>query len=556
VTQPAAEPHTLEETPDLHGGFPRLSEAQLETLEQQGEHRRVDAGEILVREGDQRYDFFVVLAGKVATVAAHGQPDERVFAVHGPGRFLGELSLLTGQGAFFTAVVREAGEVLVVGVERLRRLVTHDPELGDVILRAYVVRRELLIGFGAGFKVIGSRFSPDSRRLREFLARNRFPHRWIDLEQDQAAELLVRELGVSPAETPLVIWGERILRNPSNAELAAAVGLRPSGPGEYACDVLVVGAGPAGLAASVYGASEGFDTVAVDAVATGGQAATSSRIENYLGFPSGISGAELAERAVIQAEKFGSRIAVPAAATALEERDGQYVVTFDDGSRVRARTVLIATGARYCRLDVPRLEEFEGTSVYYAATLTEAQMCIGHPVAVVGGGNSAGQATMFLSKHAVRVHLLIRGGDIGADMSRYLVDQIESNPLVEVSLHAEVRELVGEDGVLEALVVENNLTAQRSTLDVRALFVFIGARPHTEWLPDRVAKDPKGFVLTGRDVAADGHDPLPLETSLPGVFAAGDVRLGSIKRVASAVGEGAMAIRLVYEHLDSVTALA
>jgi thioredoxin reductase (NADPH) len=546
------ESQALEETPDLHGAFPRLSDAQLETLEEQGEHRRVAAGDVLFREGDQHYDFYVVLAGKVATIAGYGQPDERVFAVHGSGRFLGELSLLTGQGAFFTAVVREPGELLVVGVDRLRRLVTHDPQLGDVILRAYVLRRELLIGFGAGFKVIGSRFSPDSRRLREFLARNRFPHRWIDLEQDRSAELLVRELGVSPEETPVVIWGERILRNPSNAELAAAVGLRPSGPGEYACDLLVVGAGPAGLAASVYGASEGFDTVAVDAVAAGGQAATSSKIENYLGFPSGISGAELAERAVIQAEKFGSRLAVPAAATALDERDGLYVVAFDDGSEVRARTVLIATGAQYSRLDVPRLDEFEGTTVYYAATLMEAQICMGNPVAVVGGGNSAGQATMFLSKHAVRVHLLIRGGDIGAEMSRYLVDQIQGNPLVEVLLHTEVRELVGSDGVLEGLVVENTRTGETRRLDVRALFVFIGARPHTEWLADRVAKDPKGFVLTGRDAGADGHDPLPLETSLAGVFAAGDVRWGSIKRVASAVGEGAMAIRLVYEHLDSV----
>src|SRR4051794_9276897 len=289
------ESQALEETPDLHGAFPRLSEAQLETLEEHGEHRRVEAGDVLFREGDQHYDFYVVLAGKVATIAGYGRPDERVFAVHGSGRFLGELSLLTGQGAFFTAVVREPGELLVVAVDRLRRLVTHDPQLGDVILRAYVLRRELLIGFGAGFKVIGSRFSPDSRRLREFLARNRFPHRWIDLEQDHSAELLVRELGVSPEETPVVIWGDRILRNPSNAELAAAVGLRPSGPGEYACDLLVVGAGPAGLAASVYGASEGFDTVAVDAVAAGGQAATSSKIENYLGFPAGISGAELAE---------------------------------------------------------------------------------------------------------------------------------------------------------------------------------------------------------------------------------------------------------------------
>jgi thioredoxin reductase (NADPH) len=549
--QPASEPQTLEETPDLHGAFPRLSAAQIAKLEPYGERRHVEAGEVLFREGDERYDFFSILAGKVATISGYGTEDARVFAVHGARRFLGELSLLTGQAAFFTAVVHEQGEVLVVPVERLRELVTHDPEMGDVILRAYLVRRELLIGFGAGFKIVGSRYSPECKRLREFVARNRLPHRWIDLERDEQAEALVRQLGVTPDETPLVIWGDRVLRNPSNAEVAGIIGLHRPATEERVCDLLVVGCGPSGLAASVYGASEGFDTVAVDGVATGGQAATSSKIENYLGFPSGISGAELAERAVIQAEKFGARIIIPAYATGLEQRDGHYAVTFDDGTALAARTLVIATGARYRRLDVPRLEEFEGTSVYYAATLTEAQMCGGDPVAIVGGGNSAGQAAMFLSRHAVRVHLLVRGDDLAASMSRYLIDQIERNPLVQVIPHAEVMELVGDDGVLEAVVVEDNRTGGRRRIDVRALFVFIGALPHTDWLGDQVATDSKGFILTGRDAATDGHEPLLLETSLPGVFAVGDVRSGSIKRVASAVGEGAMAVRLVYEYLEA-----
>ncbi|MCW3066736.1 MAG: Thioredoxin-disulfide reductase [Solirubrobacterales bacterium] len=542
----------LAETPDRDGAFPRLSEEQIARLAEHGERRHVAPGDVLYREGDLNYDFFVILSGKVASIEGYGKENE-VVAVHGPGRFLGELSLLTGEAALVSAVVQEPGEVLAIPAERLRALVSQDPALGDMILRACFLRRSWLIGVGAGFRIIGSRFSPDTRRLREFAARNRLPHRWIDLEQDRTAEAVLRQLGVKPEETPVVIVGtDRVLRNPSNAELAEAVGLRPPTPTEAVCDLLVVGAGPAGLGASVYGASEGLATTAVDAVATGGQAATSSRIENYLGFPAGISGAELADRAAIQARKFGARITVPAAATALRREDGHYVVPLDDGTAVAAETVVIATGARYCKLPVPRLEEFEGTSVFYAATLMEAQMCVGDPIAVVGGGNSAGQATLFLSQHAAAVRLLIRSGDLGRDMSRYLADRIERNPKVEVMPNTEVRELVGEDA-LEALVVEDNRTGERRTIEARALFVFIGAEPHTDWLGDAVALDRRGFVLTGRDAAAhapEGHEPMLLETSLPGVLAVGDVRSGSIKRVASAVGEGAMAVRLVHEHLN------
>ena len=547
----------LAETPDRYGAFPRLSDAQIETLARHGERQRVEPGEVLFREGDKRYDFFVVLDGKVMVVSGYGG-EERMIAVHGPRRFLGELSLLTGQAAFFTAVVREPGEVLVVPVERLRALVTQDTVLGDIVLRAYLLRREMLIGLGAGFQIVGSRFSPDSRSLREFAARNRLPYRWIDLEEDEAAEALLNGLDVAPEETPVVIWrGNQVLRNPSNEELAQMIGLRARSVAEDVCDLLVVGAGPAGLAAAVYGASEGLGTVALDAVATGGQAGTSPRIENYLGFPSGISGAELANRAEIQAEKFGARISVPAEATALDERDGYYVVRFDDGSEATARTVLITTGARYRKLDVPRLEELEGTCVYYAATMMEAHLCRGDPVAVVGGGNSAGQATLFLAQHTTKVTLLIRHEDLGRDMSRYLADRIERSPKVEVLRTTEVRELVG-DRALEALVVENNQTGERRRIEARELFVFIGAKPHTGWLGDKLALDDRGFVLTGRAVRPAengegqdaGHEPYLLETSLPGVFAAGDVRSGSIKRVASAVGEGAMAIRLVHARLQ------
>ncbi|HMJ35864.1 MAG TPA: FAD-dependent oxidoreductase [Baekduia sp.] len=541
---------TLVETPDHDGAYPRLSPEQIAALSRYGTRRAVKAGEIVFREGDEHYDFFVVLAGTVAIVQDHGG-ENRLIAVHGPGRFLGELSLLTGLAAFFTAVMREDGEVLQVPVERLRALVAQDAALGDLILRAYLMRREILIGLGAGLKIVGSRYSPDTRRLREFCARNRIPYRWIDLEEDGAAEQLLQGMSVRPDQTPVVVWHGRVLRNPSPQELARAIGLGESVDDKVTvCDLVVVGAGPAGLAAAVYGASEGLDTAALDAVATGGQAGTSSRIENYLGFPSGISGGELAERATIQARKFGARISVPAEAVALEREDGHYRVRLADGHTLQTRALVIASGARYRKLPVPRLEEFEGNGVYYAATTMEAQLCAGQAVAVVGGGNSAGQATLFLSQYAAPVRLIVRRDDLGADMSRYLVDRIERAPNVEVLLHTEVREIDG-DGRLERIVVEDNRAHERRTLGCGALFVFIGADPHSDWLSGLVELDEKGFVLTG--VADHAHRrALLLETNLPGVLAVGDVRSGSVKRVASAVGEGSMAVRLVHEHLGTL----
>ena len=394
----------------------------------------MNVSEVLYREGDTGIDFIVIAAGTVAVVEGSGDA-ERELAVHGPRRFLGELGLLTGQPSFTGAVVREAGEVLEVPVEELRELVAGDPELGDLLLRAFLSRRWMLIGLGAGLRVVGSRYSTDLRRLREFLARNRIPHAWVDLERDPSAEALLRDLGVAPDETPIVIWrGERVLRNPSNAELARVLGLTAPRAAETACDLVVVGAGPAGLATAVYGASEGLATVALDAVAAGGQAATTSRIENYLGFPSGVSGSELAERATIQAEKFGARLTIPARATALESDDGRHRIRLDDGSELLTRTVMIATGKRYRRLPVPRLEEFEGASVYYAATQVEAQLCAGDPVAVVGGGNSAGQAAEFLSRQVTQVHLVVREAALTEFMSRYLSSRIERNPKIDVLL--------------------------------------------------------------------------------------------------------------------------
>ena len=544
-------PDQWEETRDRQGAFPRLGDDELATLEAEGVRQVTQRGDVLFREGDEGYDFFVVVSGKVAVVAGSGRPDERVIAVHGPRRFLGELNLLSGEGVYVSARVVEPGEVIRVPAARLREIVTGEPELGDVILRAYLARRAILIGLGTGPRLVGSKFSPDTRRLRVFLGRNRIPHGFLDLEEDEGADALLRELGVEPQETPIVLRGEEMLRNPSNAELAYALGLRVPSRSETVTDLVVVGAGPAGLGAAVYGASEGLTTIALDAVAAGGQAGTSTRIENYLGFPAGISGMELAERAEVQADKFGARLLVPAKATGFSRDDDHYRIDLASGESVAGRTVVIATGARYRRLDVPRIDELTGLGVYYAATPMEATMCTGSQVAIVGGGNSAGQAAVFLSRSVAHVTLMIRGGELGRTMSRYLIDQIERIPNVVVRTNTEVAELRGERS-LTGLVVEDNRTGERSDAEVTALFVFVGAEPRTRWLAGQVALDDKAFVLTGADVDpgdAAGAPPLVLETSQPGVFAVGDVRSGSIKRVASAVGEGSMAVRLVHEHL-------
>nr|WP_254431593.1 FAD-dependent oxidoreductase [Gordonia rubripertincta] len=546
------------ETPDEAGAYPRLTDGQVATLEVGGTRRSVHTGEVLITEGAPSRDFFVILSGRVAVIdEGDNDGERRVLRVHGPGRFLGELGLLEGQMAFFTAEVIEDGEVIVVPAARVRELVAHDQILSDLILRAYLLRRHLLIGLESGFRIIGSCYSPDTLRLREFAMRNRLPHRWIDLEQDQRAEQLLRSLDVAPEDTPVVIWhGERVLRNPTNTELARIVGLAVPDASQDVFDLVVVGAGPAGLAASVYGASDGLSTVTLESMAAGGQASTSSRIENYLGFPAGVSGSELAERAVIQAGKFGARVLVSAEVTGFESEGGNHVLRLADGGAVRGRAVVLATGARYRKLTIPGIEALEGTSVYYAATHQEARRCATDPVGIVGGGNSAGQATVFLAEQVSHVHLVIRGDDLGKSMSRYLVDQIEQHPRVTVHRSTEVREVRG-DKYLEELVVQDNRTGAQDTIQARALFVFIGATPQTAWLADAIALDDHGFVLTGKDavhIHRDGHRSTSaepsrtLETSRPGLFAAGDVRRSSVKRVASAVGEGAMAVRQIHEY--------
>lgn len=567
------------ETPDVYGAFPRLSEAEIQALEAIGRHRGTSAGDVLYQEGDEAPDFFAIEAGLVATV--EGLPREgHVLAVHGPGRFLGELGLLTGEHVYVSAVVREPGEVVAVAVDDLRSLVAHDTKLGDVILRAYLMRRAVLLELGTGFRIVGSRFSPDARRLRQFAARNRLPHRFVDVEEDPGADALLRDLGVGPDALPLVAWREQVLRNPTNAELARAIGLFSPVFGSTETDLVIVGAGPAGLAAAVYGASEGLRTVILDGVATGGQAALSPRIENYLGFPSGLSGAELADRAVVQAGKFGARISVPAEATALERDHGSYRIGLASGDAIETRAVIVATGVRYRRLEVPGASDLEGVSVHYAATLVEATLCTDDPVVVVGGGNSAGQGSLFLSRHAAHVTLVVREPDLASGMSRYLADEIRRRPEIDVRLHTEVVELIAAGGTLEEVLLADNRSGQTSRLEARAVFVFIGADPHVGWLEGQLHLDERGFILTGERVLradsrpgtvhARGHHWTPgvaelddrqrptsfLETGSPGIFAAGDVRSGSVKRVAAAVGEGAMAVRLAYDFVTGGRDLA
>ena len=540
------------------GRSPVLDAAQLEVLRRYGREHEMAAGEVLFAAGDATYDLIVVLAGEAQIVERLGQPGETAIARYGPGQFLGEIGLLTGQRAYLSATAATAGRLLRVPVPQVRVIMAQEPGLSELILRTFLLRHAILTGRGSGLTLIGSRFDAGTRRLLEVLARNRLVSRWLDLEGSPDAEGMLRELDVPVADFPLVaVPGGPLLRNPSNRELLDALGL--SGPADTdlpgVCDLLVVGAGPGGLAAAVYGASEGMSTVLAEDTALGGQAGTSSRIENLLGFPAGLSGEELAARAALQAQKFGVRIKLASKAVSLLSDSGVHRVSFDDGDAITARSVIIATGARYNRLPLARLAEFEGVGVYYAATQMEAQACQAAPVAIVGGGNSAGQAALFLSRSSAQVHVIIRGETLAASMSRYLIDQIERNPRITVTSRTQVTALLGKDQ-LEGVELLETSREQRSALAVRGLFVFIGAQPSTGWLAGQLAEDSHGFLLTGTSIpqaqlGGTGRTPLFLETSRPGVFAAGDVRSGSVKRAASAIGEGSMAVRLVFERLQA-----
>lgn len=548
---------------DQELAFPRLSARQIADLRSRGTVRDVSVGDVLFADGDRDFGFFVVLSGAVEIVElSSGSP--RVVAVHESGEFTGDVDMLTGRGALVTGRVSKAGAVVALEMKALRRVVNELPDLGELLMRAFLMRRTLLIGQGfEGVKIIGSRFSPATHHLREFAVRNGIPYTWLDLEHDAGAEALLHAAGISPDATPVVIGRDgQWVSNPSIAQFARSAGLDQQLDVQANYDLVVVGAGPAGLAAAVYAASEGLQTLTLDAMAAGGQAGTSSRIENYLGFPLGISGLDLAQNALLQAQKFGAQFSVPTVVTGLRREGGTIVVTLDDGSVLHARALVIASGIEYRRLEVPRLREFEGAGVYYAATEMEARLCGGDEIAVVGGGNSAGQATMFLSRYARRVHLVIRGDNLGKSMSRYLVDRIERTDNVSVHFNRVVATLEGAQS-LTRVGLRSLAGADDLLLDAKALFLFIGTAPRTEWLRDCVALDTKGFVLTGPSLpdAAISDDawqfvkrsPFFLETSMPGVFAAGDARSGSVKRVASAVGEGSMSISFVHAHLEKST---
>jgi thioredoxin reductase (NADPH) len=548
-------PSVAPESPD---GRPLLGEAQLEVLRRYGSEADVEAGEVLFSDGDERYDLIVVLDGRVEIVDQLGTPNETLVIDYGPREFLGEISLLTGQRVFLSARVKTAGRVVLVPPERVREIMAQEPDLSELLLRMFLVRHGRLTQRHTGLTLVGSRFDVNTRRLLEVLARNRLAFRWLELENSPEAESMLRQLEVPPSELPLVVVpGGLLLRNPDGHVLLGALGLAaaPEHDGSEVCDLLVVGAGPAGLAAAVYGASEGMTTTLAEDTALGGQAGTSSRIENYLGFPAGLSGEELTARGVLQAQKFGVRVQLGAKAVSLSSHGDAHRVTFDDGQEVTAKSVIIATGARYNRLGLDRLAEFEGVGVYYAATQMEAQACEGGPVLVVGGGNSAGQAALFLARTCTHVQIVIRGETLASSMSRYLIDQIERDPRISVSNRTEVARLIGEE-TLQAVELRDNAVGQTSVRPVCGLFVFIGATPSTDWLAGQLAEDEDGFLLTGSDIglAALEHTdqaPLLLETSRPGVFCVGDVRSHSIKRVATAIGEGSMAVRLVFDRLQA-----
>lgn len=514
-------------------------------------------GETLIAVGARAFQFFIVKSGEIEVLDFSGETP-RTITRHGPGEFTGDIDHLTGGRSVFAAVARGNCEVFEISGEALRHVLNQCPGLSDIILQAFVARRQLLRESPnfIGLRVIGSRYSTDTFRVRDFLTRNRVLFTWTDLESDPQVDHLLKDFGVTVADTPVVACAHMLLlRNPSNQRLADEVGIHQ--PLAHAVfDLLVVGAGPAGLAAAVYGASEGLKTAVLDSNSPGGQAGSSMRIENYLGFPTGLTGAELTDRATLQANKFGAHLSIPSAATRLSFENGYAIVDAGSPEPVTAKCLLIATGAQYRRLQVEGVEKFEGTGVYYAATPAEALFCRGCTAIVVGGGNSAGQAAVFLAGHASRVLLLIRGDDLNKNMSSYLVQRIEQTANIELLCNTTIQQMVGADH-LKAVEIVTGASETRRTVDTPAVFSFIGATPLTDWLPPEVERDSKGFVRTGSSVAQSPHwaaarAPFLLETSRRGVFAAGDVRSGSVKRVASAVGEGAMAVQFVHEFLKEM----
>jgi thioredoxin reductase (NADPH) len=537
--------------------FPTLTEEQISRVRPLSRIRKVKAGEILFEPGDSNVPFFVLLSGSLEIV----QPDrygERMIVKHEAGAFTGEMTMISGRLSLARGRVTSDGEFLEMKGEDFRALVARDAELGEIFMRAFILRRLALINQGFGNVILlGSQHSAQTLRLREFLTRNGHPHTYVDLDTDASAQEMLDNFHVSMQEIPVVICNNRtVLRNPSIQELARCLGLNANITASEVRDVVIVGAGPSGLAAAVYAASEGLDVLVIEAESPGGQAGSSSKIENYLGFPMGISGQELAGRASAQAQKFGAKMLIASNVIRLNCERRPYELSVDCGQTIRARAVVIASGASYNKPQIGNLSKFEGQGIYYGATFIEAQLCGKDEVIVVGGGNSAGQAAVYLSQTVGKVHMLVRSSQLSDSMSRYLIQRIEENPAIDLHYCTEIVGLEG-DTQLERVTWQDKNNGEKSTRDIRHVFIMAGASPRTGWLKGCVALDSKGFILTGRDLDPVLHGfkwplsraPLMLETSLPGVFAVGDVRAGNVKRVASAVGEGSISIYLVHRVL-------
>ena len=538
--------------------FPRLTATQLDRLLPLGRRRRFAPGEVIYERGSAKHAFYVLLGGRVEISTPSRVGDERL-TIHEVGEFTGEVDMISGRQSLVRARALDATELLEIDLGALRHVVQADAELGELFLRAFALRRAHLIANTLGGVVlIGSGHSADTLRLKAFLVRNGHPHVYLDVEQDPDVDVLLRHFHIGPGEIPVLVCRDRdrAMRNPSNAEVAAALGFNAVDDG-HVHDLVVVGAGPSGLAAAVYGASEGLDVLVLESNAPGGQAGSSSRIENYLGFPLGISGQDLAGRALLQAEKFGANLAVARVAVRLACADRQLQVTCADGGTVRGRAVVVASGAAYRKLTVPDLARFEGVGVYYGATRVEAQLCAGEEIVVVGGGNSAGQAAVFLSGIARHVHLLVRGAGLADSMSRYLIRRIDESAAITLRPYTQIEALEG-DGRLRRVWWRSREAAERECRDICHVFSMAGADANTGWLDGCLEVDAQHFVKTGADLSPEDltaaqwpltRRPYQFETSLPRVFAVGDVRAGSMKRVASAVGEGSAAVQLVHKVL-------
>ncbi len=538
--------------------FPKLTPVQISRITAHGRLRSVQSGEVLIEQGDRSVPFFVVITGEVEILRPLGA-HETLVTVHGPGEFTGEVNMLSGRRSLVRARVTKPGQVIELDHQEMLGLIQTDAELSDILMRAFILRRVELIAAGVGdIVLVGSTYSADTLRIREFLMRNGHPYSYLDLERDPDVQNLLESFQVSASQIPVLICrGQIALRNPSNQEIADCLGFNESIDQTHVRDLTIIGAGPSGLAAAVYGASEGLDVLMLETSSPGGQAGSSSRIENYLGFPTGISGQELAARAFNQAQKFGADMLVARAARLICDRN-PFVVELENGTRISTRTVLIATGAQYRKLPLENLSRFDGVGIYYGATFVEAQLCGGDEVIVVGGGNSAGQAAVFLAQTARHVNMLVRSNSLAASMSQYLIRRIENSPNIILRLQTEIVAVEGKDH-LESVYWRNRETGQTEKHEIKHIFVMTGADPNTRWLDGCIALDDKGFIKTGPDLLPDNlnaagwpltRQPYFLETSLPGVFAVGDARGGSIKRVASAVGEGSAAISFVHQVLQ------